>query len=472
MSVNGRGQNHGPNTEVPEPVGGGREGHGLGTDSKRVDLASDDPRDGTPGGSEEGDVDADEGDETLLACHVLHRDGDTDDGDEVLANEHTNSTNQEEATATDVVDGPERWDSHADVDDSGGDGDREGVGDAGLLEESRAVVENEVDTGELLPGLQEDTSECAEENLVRAILEAVSVRAFAEFLFHSQIGFDVLELRLDIGVGFGSTKEAGEGAGSIGITATFDEEAWRLREEGHADGEDASPDELNGDRNTVSRRVRTVLGGFIDACSEQDTDGDGPLVTLLRGGLVECGGGCRKQEGLLTDTTAPRTHLGEHSDWYIGTRQDTMPTPRPAKTRPATKSGIAVAPVCSATPKAKTRQAATILIERLIWTRGKAGRRYGPPSTTKEITTWSGQKSTEKSTSREDGHDKRLIRGRYGVSTTVFSVTELLQPSLGNSKSIVDFDWERGGWGRTHIHFLDTRNDTGVISEEDTVTMW
>ena len=54
----------------------------------------------------------------------------------------------------------------------------------------------------------------------------------------------------------------------IGITTTFDEVARRLRKEHHADGEDASPDELNGDRNAESRRVSPALGAFIDACSE------------------------------------------------------------------------------------------------------------------------------------------------------------------------------------------------------------
>lgn len=82
--------------------------------------------------------------------------------------------------------------------------------------------------------------------------------------------------------------------------------------------------------------------------------------------------------------------MGEHSDWYIGTRQETMPTPRPANIRPATKSGIAVAPVCSATPKENMKQARMSLIGILVWTGRRAGRRHGPPSTTKDITSWSG----------------------------------------------------------------------------------
>jgi hypothetical protein len=60
---------------------------------------------------------------------------------------------------------------------------------------------------------------------------------------------------LEFGVGFGYREEAGEGVGSFGITSTFNEVAGRLREDGHAGGEDTRPDELNSDRNEVSRRV-------------------------------------------------------------------------------------------------------------------------------------------------------------------------------------------------------------------------
>ena len=101
---------------------------------------------------------------------------------------------------------------------------------------------------------------------------------------------------------------------------------------------------------------------------------------------------------------------------------------------------------------------------------GDWGERHEPESTTKDITSWSSQKSAKESTGREDGYDERLVRGRDTIGTIAFIVTELLQPRLGNSESKVG--WERGGWGGTYGHFFNTRNDTGVISKEDTVTMW
>lgn len=43
-------------SEIPEPVGSGREGHGFGTDLQGVNLAGDHPSNGTPGGGEEADI--------------------------------------------------------------------------------------------------------------------------------------------------------------------------------------------------------------------------------------------------------------------------------------------------------------------------------------------------------------------------------------------------------------------------------
>jgi len=193
-------------TEIPEPVGGGGEGHGLGADVEGEDLGGDDPCDGAPGGGEEGDVDTDEGDESLLAGLVLDGDGDTDDGDEVFADEHAKGTEEQETTTSDTVNGPHSGNGHSDVDDVGGDRDDEGVLDAGVLEESRAVVEDEVDTGKLLPSLEEDTSKDTETDLVLAAPEAIEVAGTTKFLLLPQIRADVVKLNLNIGVGSISRK--------------------------------------------------------------------------------------------------------------------------------------------------------------------------------------------------------------------------------------------------------------------------
>jgi len=63
----GGGEGEGP---IPEPVRGSGEGHTLGTDVEGENFTGDDPGDGTPGGGEEGNVDAGECDQDLLSGHV------------------------------------------------------------------------------------------------------------------------------------------------------------------------------------------------------------------------------------------------------------------------------------------------------------------------------------------------------------------------------------------------------------------
>ncbi len=64
------------------------------------------------------------------------------------------------------------------------------------------------------------------------------------------------------------------------------------------------------------------------------------------------------------ETTAPLIHFGEHSDWYIGTRVEMRPTPKPVKKRPAMKVGRVKAPVWRATPRQKTTHEINIPVRR------------------------------------------------------------------------------------------------------------
>lgn len=90
-----------------------------------------------------------------MSGQVVLRDGNTDDGDDVLAEEHTSSTDEEERTTTSTVNEPDTGNGHTDVDDVGGNGDQERIRNTRALEEGRAVVEDEVDTGELLPTVRD-----------------------------------------------------------------------------------------------------------------------------------------------------------------------------------------------------------------------------------------------------------------------------------------------------------------------------
>ena len=75
---------------------------------------------------------------------------DAEDGDKVFANTHASCTNQKQSPSPHAIDSENTGNSHTDVDDIGGHGNKEGVGDARALEESGAIVEDKVNPRELL----------------------------------------------------------------------------------------------------------------------------------------------------------------------------------------------------------------------------------------------------------------------------------------------------------------------------------
>lgn len=127
--------------KVPQPVRCCRERDALGADGQREDLADDNPCGRTPGRGKEEDVDAREDDEARGRRLATLVDG-ANDGDDELADEHTDSTVDEEHTAAELLDGPEGEGCRANVDGSRDHGDGESVVKPNSLEEGGAVVED------------------------------------------------------------------------------------------------------------------------------------------------------------------------------------------------------------------------------------------------------------------------------------------------------------------------------------------
>ena len=135
--------------EVEQPVGGGGHRERLGAHLEREELAGDDPGDRTPGTGEEEDVEAHEGDEDLVRGDGAGRDA--DDGDDVLADAHADGAEQEQRTSSPLLDQVQTREGRDDVDDVDDEGRREGVLDAGILEELGAVVCRRASQPRLLP---------------------------------------------------------------------------------------------------------------------------------------------------------------------------------------------------------------------------------------------------------------------------------------------------------------------------------
>ena len=79
-----------------------------------------------------------------------------------------------------------------------------------------------------------------------------------------------------------------------------------LRKDGHATSKDCCPDKLNSNRNAIRRVIRSVLGGVVENGSEEEPNGNTPLIETDDGTTDPLGGALglihRSQGGDQTDT--------------------------------------------------------------------------------------------------------------------------------------------------------------------------
>jgi len=272
---------------VPQPVGGGREGDTLGAHGEGEDFTDDNPCARAPGGSEEEDVDADEGDHNLDGDVRVGRDG-TDDGHDILADAHAQGTPDEEGAAAETLHGPEGEWGRAHVDEGGDHGDEEGVVDgAELHEEGGSEVEDEVDARPLLHHLHRGAENRAAqvaaavpEGAAEAVGPGVEEVALGyEGHLVLVVGDDLGELVLNVGGLQGLVAKAGKGLGGLIELALAHEEAGGLGEEEQAGSEDDSPEHLQADGNAVRAGVGAVLGAVVDAGREEEAEADAELVS-------------------------------------------------------------------------------------------------------------------------------------------------------------------------------------------------
>lgn len=284
--VNHVGGNDGDDA-IPQPVGCGGQGNTTGSDLEREDLADDDPGTGSPGGGEEGNVDADEGDHGLGSGGVGGEDG-TDDGNNELADDHAQSTPDEDGTTSEALNSPEGERGREDVDQGGDERDQEGVVDNfELLEEGGTKVENEVDTSPLLHHLERGTKNSTaevggslEERTAEAVEPAVEVATLGDDGdLVLVVGNNLSKLVLDVvGVGTVASK-AGQNTSGLVELALANEVTGGLGEEEQANGQDDGPKHLQTNRDSVGAAVLAILGTIVDGRGKEETDGDAELVS-------------------------------------------------------------------------------------------------------------------------------------------------------------------------------------------------
>ena len=219
---------------------------------------------------------------------MVEADSDTNDGDEELADQHAESTPNEQWSTAKLLNSVEGDRGRADIDQGEDQGDQEGVVDsAGRLKEGSRVVEDEVDTSPLLHHLERG----AENGTTQVgLLDREATGEAVHPAGEPPGGWDELSLVFLIGNNFSKldanifrvarlTTEAGEGISCSLEVTLLDIVSRRVWEEEETTAEDDSPCKLNGDGDSVCASIGAVLGSVDDDRGEQDTDGDAELVS-------------------------------------------------------------------------------------------------------------------------------------------------------------------------------------------------
>lgn len=296
------------NDGVPEPVRGGGEGNTTRADGQREDLTDEDPGTRTPGGGEEEDEDGDErnlgvdGGDVVGAGGAVGEGGgvveslsDTNDGNQELADQHTESTEEEKCAATELLHSVEGKRGGADVDQGEDEGDQEGVADgASRLQEGSGVVEDEVDTSPLLHHLERGTKDSLAKvgvGLEERTLEAVGpardpATGGDKLALVLLVGNDLSKLEFNhgpelssLGVGRVDTTNLHQSLLGLIGTAALDEVTRGVGKAGNTTTEDKTPGELDTDGDAVLASVTTTLDAVVDTGGKQETNGNAELVT-------------------------------------------------------------------------------------------------------------------------------------------------------------------------------------------------
>jgi hypothetical protein len=173
-----------------------------------------------------------------------------------LTNSHTDGSEEQELSSTPLLDQVKTRESGGDVDARGDQTDGEAITDTGVLEERRSIVEDEVDTAQLLESLKTTTGS---ETLSEVSLEAVDVAGLSKGHFVFVVGSNLSQLGLDRGVIDSKTSQFGESTSSFLVLALLDVESRSFGKNKQTSEQNDCPGELDGDRNAVTSGALDIL---------------------------------------------------------------------------------------------------------------------------------------------------------------------------------------------------------------------
>lgn len=173
---------------------------------------------------------------------------------------HSDGTPQEKRTATEFINSPQTGKGGHNVDDGGDDGNGEGILNTGVLEVLCSVVEDEVNSRELLESLSGHSSELTFEHRPT---EAVDIACLAKTELIFVIGTDLPQFCGNGRVVGRKPSQLTERTGSPFVVSFLDQKSGGFGKNEHTNNQDDGPSELHGDWDSVTSGVVTVLSRVV-----------------------------------------------------------------------------------------------------------------------------------------------------------------------------------------------------------------
>lgn len=186
------------------------------------------PGDRSPGGSEEEDVDANKSNSSFLCSFVMNDNvaqgilaggGSSQNSNEELRNSHANSSQKQNWASSPLINSIETGDSRADINTASNQTDNKLILKPRVLEELSTVIEDKVDTGQLLESLEETSSKKTFSKVTLETFEITGAsNAHLEFMVCADLGKFLKQSRVIAG----KTSEFGQTPDGTFVVVSLD----------------------------------------------------------------------------------------------------------------------------------------------------------------------------------------------------------------------------------------------------------
>ena len=183
-----------------------------------------------------------------ISCCILACGGSSQNGDNELRDTHSNCTPEKDWPTTPLLDDIQPRERGSSIHTVGDQTDGEGVVKSRVLEKLSTIIEDKIDTSELLESLKTTSRN---ESLEKISFETINVGGISEVQFILMVGLDFCKFLNNCWIILWQASDPGKSLGCARQIVLFDQIARGLWKNQHSSNKDNSPTKLDGDWNAI-----------------------------------------------------------------------------------------------------------------------------------------------------------------------------------------------------------------------------